>query len=168
MYPFDESPKSEYKAAAVCTRGHVETTVIDSSEVGQRCQECGAEILTGCPGCGHRIRGYLSVPGVMSWDTDYKPPKFCDNCGRPFPWLDRQGRIYLLENMLDEEQLDPAAELEAREQLRALAQLDPDDEDAERRWKKIRGLAPGLWEKAGGREILQSVVSAGIKGGLGL
>jgi hypothetical protein len=29
-------------------------------------------------------------------------------------------RIYLLENMLDEEQLDPADELAAREQLEAL------------------------------------------------
>jgi hypothetical protein len=161
---------SYYERAAVCTRGHVETAILGARQeaVASRCETCGAKVLTACPNCEARIRGFYMVPGFIGGGDEYKPPQFCDGCGQPFPWLDRQGRIYLLENMLDEEQLDPADELEAREQLRALAEPELEDQDAERRWKTVKRLAPGLWEKAGGQEILQSVVSASIKGSLGL
>ena len=29
-----------------------------------------------------------------------------DGCGEPYPWASRQDRIYQLENLLDEEQID--------------------------------------------------------------
>ena len=74
-----------------------------AGEVGERCPTCGANVLTGCPKCRTRIRGYYHVPGVTSFTGDYTPPRFCDSCGAPFPWLDRQGRIFELENMLDDE-----------------------------------------------------------------
>jgi len=126
-------------------------------------------VLQECPSCHARIRGrHQDDFAPLAEPVPYRRPTFCDACGEPFPWLDRQGRIYLLENMLAEEGLDPAAELEAREQLQALAQLDPNSEEAKRRWTRVRGLAPGLWEKAGGRSVLESVVAAAIKAQLGL
>jgi len=97
-----------------------------------------------------------------------KPPDFCDNCAAPHPWLSRRGRIYMLENLLDEEGLDPADELEVREQLEALKSPELDEDEQRRRWEKVQELAPGFWEKSGARAILESVVSAGIKGALGL
>ena len=106
-------------------------------------------------------------PSRRLW-TVFAPPDFCDNCGEPHPWLSRQGRIYLLENMLDAAGLDPAAELEAREQLEALAQPDVNEEDQRRRWERFRNLAPAVWESSGAQVILESVVSAAIKSSLGL
>lgn len=171
IWEHGEPERSYYHAAAICKRGHVETPWLsEDREVPGRCGECGAPILTACPACGHRIRGKLEVPGVVDLTGQYDRPRFCDNaeCGAPFPWVDRQGRIYELENLLDEENLDPADELTVREQLDALAELDPDDDEARRRWQRVREKAPGLWEKSGARSILESVVSASIKGGLGL
>ena len=71
-------------------------------------------------------------------------------------------------NLLDEEELDPATELEVREQLEALTNPELDEAEQERRWKQVREKAPGLWEKSGARSILESVVSAALKAALGL
>lgn len=99
MHRWDEpDPPSHYKAAAICRRGHVEARNIEDTVISERCPKCGAEILTSCPGCGARIRGYHWIPGVAH--GSYTRPQFCDSCGRPFPWLDRPGRIYELENLL--------------------------------------------------------------------
>jgi hypothetical protein len=169
MWPFDEDDRqTRYEPAAICRRGHVETTDIRNSEVPKRCPECGAEVLTACPSCGHRIRGYRSVPGVVDLTGQYARPDFCDECSTPFPWVTRQGRIYELMNLLDQEDLDAATELEVREQLEALADSEIDDAEAKRRWQRVKKGAPGLWEKSGARNILETVVSAAIKGGLGL
>lgn len=96
------------------------------------------------------------------------PPDFCDKCGAPHPWLSRGGRIYLLQNLLDDEQMDPATELEVREQLAILIDPDLDDEEQRERWERVQKLPPAFWEKSGARVILETVVSAGIKTALGL
>jgi hypothetical protein len=106
--------RSEYRPAAICRRGHVQTIDLTHSEVGERCPTCGAKVLTACPTCQARIRGHYHIPGVVHLDSGYTPHRFCDSCGKPFPWLDRQGRIFELENMLDDEDLDDADELGLR------------------------------------------------------
>jgi hypothetical protein len=168
MWTEPEPERSEYKPAAVCRRGHVQSRDLTVGEVGERCSKCGAKVLTGCPKCGKRIRGRYEVPGVVSLGGKYTPPNFCDSCGHPFPWLDRQGRIFELENLLDDEDLDEATELAVREQLRALASPDLDETEERQRWERVKRNAPGLWEKSGARAILESVVSAAVKGSLGL
>jgi hypothetical protein len=95
-------------------------------------------------------------------------PDFCDKCGAPHPWLSREGRIYLLQNLLDDEQLDPATELEIREQLAILSDPDIGEDEQRERWERVRKLAPAFWDKSGARAILETVVSAGIKAALGL
>jgi hypothetical protein len=160
--------QSYYTSAAICRRGHVETTMTERSEVLPRCARCGAEILTSCPECGHRIRGHHMVPGVINLGAKYQRPDFCDACSNPFPWASRQGRIYELMNLLDGEDLDPASALEVREQLEALAEPEMDEKEAARRWQRVKERAPGLWEKSGARNILESVVSAAMKSALGL
>ena len=74
----------------------------------------------------------------------------------------------MLQNLLDEEDLDPANELEVREQLQILMSGDLADEEQHRRWERVKQLAPGLWANSGARTILESVVSASIKAALGL
>lgn len=168
MSIFGPRENSYYAGAAICRRGHVETTIVSSSEVPARCARCGATILIACPACDQRIRGHYIVPGVIGGGGEYKCPDFCDHCAAPFPWVSRQGRIFELMNLLDEEDLDPATELEVREQLEALASADLDDKEAARRWQHVKDRAPGLWDKSGARSILESVISAAMKGALGL
>lgn len=153
-----------YDGAAICRRGHVETYLLTyAGAIPPRCATCGAKILTACPACGARIRG-----GDGSITPEYTAPDFCDHCSSPLPWVSRQGRIYELMNLLDEEDLDPATELEVREQLEALATSDlPDDEQA-KRWERVKRKAPGLWENSGAQRIIETVVTATIKSQLGL
>lgn len=124
-------------------------------------------MLTGCESCNGGIRGVEIDPEILVFGAEPgPPPRFCEDCGTPFPWLDREGRIYELQNLLDRENLDAAAALTVREQLDAL--LDPDltEEEQRRRWERVRSLAPGLWES--GRRILDTVVATGIKHEMGL
>jgi hypothetical protein len=154
--------------ATICRRGHVVTTNADSALHTPRCATCGAETLIACPNCGARIRGAYIVPGFIGVGEDYTPPDFCADCGSPFPWASRQARIYELMNLLDEEQLDPAAELAVREQLEALANTDLDEQDQEGRWRRVQRLAPTLWEKAGAQQIITTLVLAEARARLGL
>ena len=82
------------------------------------------------------------------------------------PWATRLARIYELQNMLDEEDLDEAARLTVSEQLTALQNPDLDEDEQVERWKRIRRLAPGLMTS--GQRIVESVATAAVKAQLGL
>lgn len=155
----------EYMNAAVCRRGHSNSSDLRLKEPAPRCAECGAKVLTQCESCSGRIRGRCQSPGVIA-TKPYSPPDFCDLCGSPHPWASRQARIYELENILDEQDLDPADRLFIHEQLDVLRQPDVSEEEQRERWARIKKIAPGFVE-AGGR-IIESVVSATIKAQLGL
>lgn len=102
-------------------------------------------------------------------DTEgWRRPEFCRDCGSPYPWVDRAGRIQHLENLLDDEHLDDATELAVREQLEALTDPDLDDKTAERRWRRVGELAPGMWEKSGARAVATSLMTEALKRALDL
>lgn len=158
-----------YRPAAICRRGHVVTSDMTlGGLLTDRCAECGARVLTACPTCEKSIRGRYRVEGVLDLTSKYSPPNFCADCGGPFPWVGREGRIYELMNRLDEEELDPADELAVREQLEALMDPNLDEAEQRERWQKIKNLAPTLWQQAGAQKILETVMSAAIKTALGL
>lgn len=155
-----------YRPAAVCRRGHVATSdVILMGPPSPRCPTCGASVLRKCGACGGRIRGDYHVEGAMGVSR-YNPPDFCDLCGEPHPWASRQARLYELENLLDEQDLDPADRLTVQEQLQALGAPDVSDEEQQERWLRIKKLAPGLLET--GRRITETVISAAIRAQLGV
>jgi hypothetical protein len=145
-----------YWSAAVCRRGHVFSSSLEQfhrrtrgAEAPLFCTKCGAAVLTACEQCGSEIAGQKMGAGGL-----WAPPAFCIECAAPFPWLDRVGRIYLLENMLDTEDIDEATRLEVREELTALATSDVEEEEQV------------LWQS--GQQILVSVVTAEAKQKLGL
>jgi len=120
-------------------------------------------VIIACETCGYRIRGDYFAPGVIAV-SHYKPPDFCDKCGAAHPWVSRQGRIYELQNRLEEEKLDPADELVVREQLEALAGQDLDEDEQRKKWARVKKLAPQLWESS--QPLLNTLVSAAIQGKL--
>lgn len=151
---------AEYYSAAVCRRGHAVTQRVEDYEeqLPERCATCGAEILVACRECGYRIRG-----GMVGISGRYSPPDFCDRCGAPHAWLSREGRIYLLQNLLDEAELPEGERLRAREQLDALTNPDLDDEEQAQRWARFKKAAPTVWAAEQAQKIIGTVVEAGTR-----
>ena len=82
--------ESWYDTAQICLNGHVIVEGVKTSPALKRafCHECGAATITECPKCGANIRGYYHVPGVISLGRHYRVPKFCSDCGFPYPWTE--------------------------------------------------------------------------------
>jgi hypothetical protein len=162
---------SRYLPAAICKRGHVITTdTTRRADVEERCPECGARVLSGCPECGHRIRGYYHVPGTVAFGGKYEPPKFCDQCGAPFPWVGRKERIYELQNLLDDDEvLDEATKLWVREQLDTVLAADPTDEKEQRRlWQELNDHAGPFLQHPTTQRIVSTIITEGVKRAIGL
>ena len=160
--------RSGYQAATVCRRGHVESRYHESEPTHlSRCPDCGADVLSRCRQCGLRIRGdYYS----RSYRVQAHPvPAFCDGCGAAHPWATRAQRLYELQNILDQEDVDDVDRSWINEQM---DRLRPDDgsisEKQEREiWTGVKNRAPGLFGAAG-KAVLSGVVSAGVRATLGL
>jgi hypothetical protein len=158
--------------AAVCKLGHVVRADAYDAPAADAptdyCERCGTRVFHACPSCEEPIRGTplsaMGLPMTDSWDR----PDFCRRCSTPYPWASREARIRRLVNLIDGANVDSATQLAVREQLEALADPDIDEKTAERRWRKVRELAPGLWEQSGARTVLTSVMSEALKRALGL
>ena len=75
------------ETAQICINGHVITSGIESSKSSMQefCEDCGKPTIIKCPDCNSPIRGSYRSPNVVLL-VDYDVPKFCNKCGRPFPW----------------------------------------------------------------------------------
>ena len=76
-----------YYTAQICKNGHVITANYDKHPEFRKafCDKCGVATITHCEGCNKAIRGryHSDIRGLP--DT-YSPPRFCPNCGKPYPW----------------------------------------------------------------------------------
>lgn len=89
----EEEARPHYRAAQICTNGHVITSdITNEARMAPRCQECGAETITACPSCSTPIRGQYYVPHFGG--SPYARPKYCHHCGRPFPWTEGAVRAW--------------------------------------------------------------------------
>jgi hypothetical protein len=102
------------------------------------------------------------------FDDLERPESFCWDCGKPYPWATREERIGKLYDEIDYEDLDEATLLTVREQIAVLSAPADEvtDDDRVRAGRRIRNLAPKLWEA--GLPVLQSVLTAEAKRQLGL
>jgi hypothetical protein len=124
------------------------------------CPECGADVLARCRQCGVRIRGGR---------YNYVVPTFCDGCGAAHPWATRKQRLYELQNLLDQEDVDDVDRLWIDEQMDRLRADDGSMPEKQEKdiWTGIKRRAPGLFGTTG-KAVLGGVVSAGVKVALGL
>jgi hypothetical protein len=163
--------ESYYEAAAVCRRGHIKTQYLKPTDYhanDEKCTMCGATVLIGCANCGLRIRGDYYAPGVVGFAPD-PLPSFCDGCGVAHPWATREQRIYELENILDEEDIDEADRVFIHDRLRELREADDLDVKRERQlWAQIKDRSGRFLTSPSVQSIIGTVVSAGIRQQLNL
>lgn len=80
-----------YRTAQICLNGHCITESLETSQnlAAPRCDKCGVETISECPSCSSKIRGYYHVDSFVSFGGNYDPPKYCYQCGKPFPWTEQ-------------------------------------------------------------------------------
>lgn len=78
-----------YCTAEVCLNGHCSTSYVEESpEVREKyCSKCGSKTITTCQHCNAKIRG--SYTSDLLLRSSYTPPKFCPECGNPYPWTEK-------------------------------------------------------------------------------
>lgn len=129
-----------YKPAAVCTLGHTATSNLEGSPdlAGKFCKHCGSEVITACPNCKSPIRGYYSVPGVLTL-AGYDPPNFCEDCGRSFPWT--AAKLAAANDLADELDLSQADRDKIKQSVADVTKDGPATSIAAIRLKKFLGTA---------------------------
>jgi len=77
------SPYRDYDVAQICLNGHViNSGFIDYPQYSRKhCSECGEATINCCQECGSPIRG-----GYREGISTYTFPKYCETCGKPYPW----------------------------------------------------------------------------------
>ncbi len=74
-----------WDTARICPNGHVLTAhLIQESNPGMYCMECGEKGIDNCPNCSTNIRG---LPYKLF--GSFKPKKYCHECGKPYPWANK-------------------------------------------------------------------------------
>ncbi|MFG2102987.1 DUF2321 domain-containing protein [Micromonospora echinaurantiaca] len=159
-----------YRAAAICRRGHVARSVLtpgDSYPDDSKCVACGALILTGCPSCQMRIRGKRYSQAVLG--GSFSRPSFCDCCGAAYPWATKEERIYELENILDEEDMDEADRVFIHDRLRELREAGDLDEKRERQlWTQIRDRSGKFIKSEPVQKIAETLITAAVRNQLSI
>jgi len=75
--------------AQVCRNGHLILSSLQQFPQFKKsfCEECGAPAIESCQSCSWPIAGR----GPDSWmggGGPYRPPRYCGECGKPFPWTE--------------------------------------------------------------------------------
>jgi hypothetical protein len=82
--------ENQYDTAQVCLNGHpVNDAAVRFPQHNRKfCPDCGAETSTQCQHCQADIKGYYYGGAIVIGEV-YVPPKFCDSCGKPYPWTEQ-------------------------------------------------------------------------------
>ncbi len=151
-----------FDIAQICLNGHVITEMAGGHPEYRKqfCTECGEQTIMACQNCNTNIKGYHHVPGVIGI-FDYHKPKYCEKCGKAFPWTDRQLNaakelIELTDNLNNDEKL------ELQSSITDLVKGGPQTVVAQAKYKKYIGKA-GSEVAKGVRDILVDVVSETVK-----
>lgn len=153
---------SDYYTMLVCENGHVLTDCLErSSNNTPYCSECGAKTISQCPSCSAKIRGDLRDSGVVVIGYTTPAPKYCPECGAPFPWttasLDALRELAELDDNLDDD--DANALVQSAE----TALTDgPKTKVAALRVKKVLGKARETTASAA-RDLLVDVLAESAK-----
>lgn len=154
---------ARHDIAQICINGHV---VNDSfgryPEFNKNyCDKCGEPTITKCPKCNSEIQGHFYAEGVISAYVMEEPPKFCHNCGKPYPWTEL--KIKAAEELAKEiESLNEEEKESLVKSIDDLVHDSPKTELAVFRFKKIAAKA-GKEATEALKKILIDIVSETVK-----
>ncbi|AKI97988.1 DUF2321 domain-containing protein [Kosmotoga pacifica] len=150
-----------YHKALICKNGHIITDTIDTQpeKYEKYCSKCGAETIKKCEHCGAFIRGDYEIPGFVTIGFPPELPKYCHNCGKPYPWTEKS--IEAAKELLME--LDSGyGEDFLNKTVEDLISDDPETKVAIVRIKKMLAKAsPEIGKLL--KDILVGVVSEGVR-----
>jgi hypothetical protein len=95
-------------------------------------------------------------------------PSFCDGCGAAFPWATREERIYELENLLDEEDVDEADRVVVQDALERLRSKELSEKEERQAWETIKQRGGAAITSGPVQRVLEGLVSAALRANLGL
>lgn len=154
---------SDYYTMMVCENGHVITDRLEESSRGSAfCDECGAKNITTCPGCGASIRGDLiDTGGIAFIGFSSKAPKYCPECGQPYPWTEASivalKELAELDDALSEEDATVLAD-----SAKDIMSETPKTKVASMKFKKILGKA-GKETASAARDLFVDIVAETAK-----
>src|SRR5882672_4531511 len=75
--------------AQVCRNGHLVLGSLHEFPQFRKsfCEDCGAPAIDHCQTCCWPIAG-IGPYDWMGGGGPYRPPKYCGECGKPFPWTE--------------------------------------------------------------------------------
>jgi len=84
----DQKPPPEH-VAQICRNGHLVLSSLKDFPQFRKsyCEDCGAPTIEQCQTCSWPIAG-PSPTAWMGGGGPYKPPRYCGECGKPFPWTE--------------------------------------------------------------------------------
>ena len=151
-----------YNTAQICLNGHVVSSMADASPEFQKnfCAECGEETIMKCPSCNNFIKGSYEAPGFIGI-AEYDRPKFCDNCGKPYPWTDRKANA--AKSLVDfTEGLTASEKEDLKKSIDDLIKDSPESTVAQAKFKKYITKVGGV-VASGLKELLFDLVSEFVK-----
>jgi len=156
-----------HDTAQVCLNGHViSDSVRRSPEFARRfCKKCGAKTITNCPSCSTDIQGDFHVEGVTVIGAKMMDaPRFCHECGRPYPWT--ASRIEAAKALAAEiEELNDSDRILLQASIDDLVADTPRTTVAVARFKKL-ATKGGRQAVEGFKAILIDIVSEAVKKGI--
>ena len=157
-----------YDTAQICINGHPINSRADSWPQHNMdfCDKCGASTITNCPNCTAPIKGvYHSpddlIPANRSACKSFKPPRFCENCGKPYPWTEAKLKAAQeYSDMLNN--LSPEERGMLKKSLDDIVRETPQTTVAATRFKRLVAKA-GKAAAEGFRELLVDILSETAK-----
>ena len=111
LYESDDIIEDVQDYAQICENGHIINDSVNKNPQNNAkyCKMCGAIVIERCEACNAPIKGQYYKQGKLGYENieTIQLPKFCDECGEPYPWT--------------------KAEIEAMEELVALSELDEEE-----------------------------------------
>ena len=135
-YKGDDLPQG-YDIAQICKNGHLITAYAKSSPDHRKkhCTICGDLTISICEHCKQSIQGLYHIPGIGAVGN-YKVPKFCHNCGKPYPWTIRQ--MEAAKKIIEQlDELNPTEQENLKIAINEIITDSPDAKPAAYKIKKV-------------------------------
>lgn len=151
-----------YYTSVVCLSGHALTRKKETypEMATKHCSKCGAETIEACQSCNQHIRGAW-IKSNVSIIGSIPPPRYCHECGKPYPWT--EAAISAAESLaLEAEELSSDEQELLAESVHDLIQESPKTQVAVVRSRRLLEKAG----KATGKlfhDLLVDVVSESVK-----